>query len=228
MTTTDTILFVKETKTCHYIMVIHTPRLCGEPGFKTRVEQGEEAYIRCRQIVDANALIDRSLPESPHAHGVPRKQREPILKPAAPPPQEQDGGKKPSGQNDLVRRALAALFGGGGDLADVPFEVVTQEHDGDEIIFEFVVDEDGNVHPQESSGTAAVDFDLNMEMSETERKAMIDALRAAGYYDMKASDSSDQKRKSQGTRERGTSDSSEGEQDEEDPAIINSNIRDEL
>ena len=48
---TDSIFFVKETSTCHYVMVIHTPRLCGEPGFKTRLQQREEAPIRCREIL---------------------------------------------------------------------------------------------------------------------------------------------------------------------------------
>ena len=35
MTMTDTILFVKETQTCHYVLHIATPRLCGEPGFRS-------------------------------------------------------------------------------------------------------------------------------------------------------------------------------------------------
>ncbi|TFY76745.1 hypothetical protein EWM64_g7273 [Hericium alpestre] len=50
MTMTDTILLVKESKTCHYILVINTPRLCGEPGFKSRLDQREEALIRCREV----------------------------------------------------------------------------------------------------------------------------------------------------------------------------------
>lgn len=52
MTTTDSILFVKETKTCSYVLVINTPRLCGEPGFKSRRDAAEEAEIHCREIVD--------------------------------------------------------------------------------------------------------------------------------------------------------------------------------
>ena len=57
---TDTILFIKETQTCHYVMVIHTPRLCGEPGFKTRLEQRDEAFIRCREVVDDESAADRA------------------------------------------------------------------------------------------------------------------------------------------------------------------------
>lgn len=51
MVMTDHILFVKETKTCSYVLVIHTPRLCGEPGFRSTRDASEEALIRCREIV---------------------------------------------------------------------------------------------------------------------------------------------------------------------------------
>jgi len=65
---TDSVMFVKETKTCHYILVINTPRLCGEPGFKSRIDQRDEALIRCRQVVDAATLanVDPTLPEADH------------------------------------------------------------------------------------------------------------------------------------------------------------------
>jgi protein OS-9 len=68
MTMTDSVMFVKETKTCHYVLVVNTPRLCGEPGFKSRVDQRDEALIRCRQVVDAATLAnaDTSLPEADH------------------------------------------------------------------------------------------------------------------------------------------------------------------
>ncbi|TFK29853.1 hypothetical protein FA15DRAFT_663134 [Coprinopsis marcescibilis] len=58
MVMTDHILFVKETKTCSYVLVIHTPRLCGEPGFKSRRDSGEETPIRCREVVDTLPSID--------------------------------------------------------------------------------------------------------------------------------------------------------------------------
>lgn len=47
------VLFVKETRTCNYIMVIHTPRLCGVPGFHTRLEQRTEAPVRCREVLSS-------------------------------------------------------------------------------------------------------------------------------------------------------------------------------
>ena len=91
MTMTDSIMFVKETKTCHYVLVINTPRLCGEPGFKSRVDQRDEALIRCRQVVDAATLAnaDSSLPESDHPL---RQRRTPV---GAPPPL--DAAEAPSG-----------------------------------------------------------------------------------------------------------------------------------
>jgi len=145
MTVTDAILFVKETKTCHYVMVINTPRLCGEPGFKTRLEQRDEAFIRCREVLDSVDLIeavDKSLPEAPHPFK--RKARTPIL--GSPPPlstaaETDDGtdsalGKKSS---DVLRLALEALLSGGNSQqqgVDGSSVVVSQGNEG-EIWIEF-------------------------------------------------------------------------------------------
>lgn len=119
---TDTILFIKETQTCHYVMVIHTPRLCGEPGFKTRLEQRDEAFIRCREVVDdesALTAVDKSLPDSPYPSQV--RTRNPIL--GAPPTLPTgsvdgagtDGQKAPlTSAEQLVMQAIGALLGGGG------------------------------------------------------------------------------------------------------------------
>jgi len=134
MTMTDSIMFVKETKTCHYVLVVNTPRLCGEPGFKSRVDQRDEALIRCRQVVDAATLAnaDSSLPESDH----PLRQRRPPV--GAPPPLDaaeapfgaatETGGDDASQKvsepaakdgttgsgsvdhNDILRRALEAIL----------------------------------------------------------------------------------------------------------------------
>lgn len=122
MTMADTILFVKETKTCHYVMVINTPRLCGEPGFKNRLEQRDETFIRCREVlesVDAINAVDRSLPDSSHPywHG---SSKPPVLSVPPPPPpaaaQEHAAvptkNKKPA---DLLRRALEVIVSGGKD-----------------------------------------------------------------------------------------------------------------
>lgn len=121
MTMTDTILFVKETKTCHYVMVIHTPRLCGEPGFKTRLEQREEAFIRCREILDspdAVVALKGTLPES--SHPIQRRVRNPVISPPPPPPPEGAADPHKGIDRDAVKRALEAFLsgkssGGGGN-----------------------------------------------------------------------------------------------------------------
>jgi len=53
MTVTDTILFIKETSTCHYILVIQTPRLCGDPAFRSRRDSQEQSTIRCREVIQS-------------------------------------------------------------------------------------------------------------------------------------------------------------------------------
>lgn len=53
MTVTDTILFIKETTTCHYVLVIQTPRLCGDPAFRSRRDAQEQSTIRCREIIQS-------------------------------------------------------------------------------------------------------------------------------------------------------------------------------
>ncbi|EGN95410.1 hypothetical protein SERLA73DRAFT_186387 [Serpula lacrymans var. lacrymans S7.3] len=63
MTMTDSILLVREAKTCSYVLVVQTPKLCGQPGFKSRLDTREEAFIRCREIIDPPS--DKSSEEPP-------------------------------------------------------------------------------------------------------------------------------------------------------------------
>ena len=195
MTMTDSIMFVKETKTCHYILVINTPRLCSEPGFKSRVDQHEEASIRCRQVVDAAALAnaDNSLPESDH----PYRQRRAPASSNTPPPL--DAAEKEDGlgrddddsathepdtldRNDLLRRALEAIFqnaagnpeaGDGAAGAAEPRVVVEDVGDG-EMVIEFIseVQLDDGVDLERSVDDLSRLMDSNM---------FEDALRAAGF-----------------------------------------------
>lgn len=117
MATTDTIAFVKESKTCAYVLVVHTPRLCGEPGFMTK-DAGEQASISCREIV-SGALPDRSEPAflSAADHPLQKPRRKPVLPlppPAAP-------GTIPKDTSDpkygALRKAFDTLWGkASGDL----------------------------------------------------------------------------------------------------------------
>jgi len=88
---TDQILFVKETKTCSYVLVINTPRLCGEPSFRSRRDATDETKIRCREIVE-------TLPENPFNYPAADY---PIKSSSPPPP-------PPSRQHNLPGPAAAA------------------------------------------------------------------------------------------------------------------------
>jgi len=206
MTMTDSIMFVKETKTCHYILVINTPRLCGEPGFKSRIDQRDAALIRCRQVVDAATLAnaDSSLPETDH----PLRQRRPPF--ANHPPLdaaealsgagvETDGGDasqkvtEPAAKdnegsldhNDLLRRALEAILqkagnpqgnDAGAGTGATPRVVVEDVGDG-EMVIEFISEIEMN---DDGSGDVQrrVADDLSQMM---DSRVFEDALRAAGF-----------------------------------------------
>lgn len=205
MTMTDSIMFVKETKTCHYILVINTPRLCGEPGFKSRVDQRDSALIRCRQVVDATTLAnaDSSLPEADH----PFSQRRP---PAGNHPPldaaealsgasvETDGGDGsqtaaepgakenvgPYDHNDMLRRAVEAILqktgnpqgnDAGADAGTAPRVVVEDIGDG-EMVIEFISEVEMN---DGGAGDAQRRVDDISKMMDS--KMFEDALRAAGF-----------------------------------------------
>jgi protein OS-9 len=205
MTMTDSIMFVKETKTCHYILVINTPRLCGEPGFKSRIDQRDAALIRCRQVVDAATLAnaDSSLPEADH----PFSQRRPPV--ANHPPLdaaealsgagvETDGGdasqtatepdaKDGAGaydHNDLLRRALEAIMqkrdnlqgNDAGAGADTIPRVVVEDIGDGEMVIEFISEIEVN---GEGGGDAQQRVDDISKMMDS--KVFEDALRAAGF-----------------------------------------------
>lgn len=174
MTMTDTILFVKETSTCHYILHIATPRLCGEPGFKSRHDSRDELYIRCREIVaeDEYETADHSLHES----DVPKhllKKTKPVIAPPQPAVTEEkdtkQGAKK--AQHELIRKALERLLQGGDLKAG---EVLIESFgDGDEeVVIEFV-EADFNADNNHETGG-----DHTPGSRETNLE---DILRAAGF-----------------------------------------------
>lgn len=175
MTMTDTILFVKETSTCHYVLHIATPRLCGEPGFKSRHDSRDEAFIRCREIVSTEEYeaADRKLQES----DVPKhllKKTKPVIAPPPPAAVPQDketkqGAKK--AQHELIRKALERLLQGGDLKAG---EVMIESFgDGDEeVVIEFVEADFKPDRKHETNGDSSADSgETNLE----------DILRAAGF-----------------------------------------------
>lgn len=200
---TDTILFVKETKTCHYVMVIHTPRLCGERGFKTRLEQRDEAFIRCREVLAdeaALAAVDKSLPETPYP--TQRRTRNPIL--GAPPTlptvsaaeetAEADGRKlavSPLAERAILS-AIEALLAAGGTSGGSTKGGSQQQHQGEgtgessgvqvtpgkdgEVIIEFFDAADG-----ENVGRLEEIIDSFLAESSGNYKRLQDILRSAGH-----------------------------------------------
>ncbi|THH01247.1 hypothetical protein EW026_g1412 [Hermanssonia centrifuga] len=140
MTMTDTILFVKETQTCHYILHIATPRLCGEP-------VSSETY----------ASADRSLPAADGPFRMPKRAPKPVI---APPPEEdkdkQEKALLTQAQHETLRKAIETLMANGELKAG---EVIIQPFgEGDEeFVVEFIdylngeEDEEGTVHTQAPS-----------------------------------------------------------------------------
>ncbi|GJJ12056.1 hypothetical protein Clacol_006297 [Clathrus columnatus] len=127
MTMTDTIIFVKETRTCEYVLVIHTPRLCGEPGFKSHLEQVPEAEIQCREVLNDNddnsseSLDSSSSKDQDNnlkQHPFRRIPRPPVIPPTKTGEQgSHHGGKKSDGGGSsqegvqILQKALEQLFG---------------------------------------------------------------------------------------------------------------------
>ncbi|TBU35853.1 glucosidase II beta subunit-like protein-domain-containing protein [Dichomitus squalens] len=181
MTMTDTILFVKETQTCHYVLHIATPRLCGEPGFKSRIDAEEEHVIRCREIVSAAELerVDNTLPPAAYPFKRPKPQKK-VIAPPPPAPEERkdkDGAKKGSADgalhSDVLRRALQQLLAQrqGAQVGD-QHVFVEQLPDGEtEFLIEFV---DIDL-PEGEGGADDIFSDDNLH------DRLQDVLRAAGY-----------------------------------------------
>lgn len=174
MTTTDTILFVKETSTCHYVLHIATPRLCGEPGFKSRHDTRDEAYIRCREILSAGEFesADRSLPETTTPLRVPKRTKPVIAPPPAAAPEDKDAKQAAKkAQHDMIRKAVERLLQGGDLKAG---EVLIESFgDGDEeVVIEFV---EADYNPDKRT-EAGGDEPSGSRVTELE-----DILRAVGF-----------------------------------------------
>ncbi|KAG6814314.1 hypothetical protein H0H92_013439 [Tricholoma furcatifolium] len=138
MTMTDTILFVKEAKTCSYVLVINTPRLCGEPGFKSYRDTSDENPIRCREIVDPlesgnPADIPDDVPDMLD-YPIKLSRRKQYLPPApAKVASEAAADSSETAYNELLLKAIESLTGKDSTVA--LREITT---DGDAVVFELV------------------------------------------------------------------------------------------
>lgn len=168
MAMTDNILFVKEAKTCSYVLVVHTPRLCGEPGFKSRRDAGEEALIRCREVVTTLDSVQSDLPEADHPLKVPR--RKTVLPPPQAPPKKDrlNSGahltkSKEKAYGDLFRKALQAIMDNDGLNREQGSIMLEELSDDGDVIVEFLDDMPAN----DGEGTTS--------------DKLVEALRAAGF-----------------------------------------------
>jgi protein OS-9 len=161
MTMTDTILFVKEAKTCSYVLVVHTPRLCGEPGFKSRQETSQESLIRCREIVHSMPDLQANIPDADHPLKVPRRQT--VLPPPSSKDKPSDADRKDNLYSELVRKALEAIMTSEDGKLQPGLVEIEETSDDNQIIVE-ILDEE----PMTEGQAEALE-------------KLAGALRAAGY-----------------------------------------------
>ncbi|KAG2078086.1 hypothetical protein BDR04DRAFT_1000067 [Suillus decipiens] len=124
MTMPDSILLVREAKTCSYVLIVQTPRLCGEPGFKSRMELPEQTLIRCRQIINPSLdpasysthleqrkADDQRIPQdSDQPTYLNRERRFPIPSPAARSSLGPGAGQSEDPLDGILKRTLEALM----------------------------------------------------------------------------------------------------------------------
>ncbi|KZV71874.1 hypothetical protein PENSPDRAFT_605223 [Peniophora sp. CONT] len=185
MTMTDTILFVKETKTCSYVLVINTPRLCGEPGFKSRLDLREETPIRCRHVVDEAGMksADPNMPISDSPYAIPRP-RAPIIEPPPILKTDPDVESATAALTKAVQLALDRMVHKAGfDSAnELPGTVLIEDAGDGEMLIEFLSAAELN---------QPLELDLDIEYDGVERdngeavlpdsERLAAALRAAGF-----------------------------------------------
>ncbi|KAJ8457199.1 hypothetical protein ONZ51_g11672 [Trametes cubensis] len=189
---TDTILFVKETQTCHYVIHIATPRLCGEPGFRSRIDAEEEHVIQCREVLgeDEYTAADRSLPAAPHPYRIARPQKKVIAPPPDQPTAKAEGthGTQEDGADpheELLRRAIQRLLARKGLGGADSHVVVEQLPDGEgELLIEFVDIDLGEGEDGEGAFYEDAEYADDVWLADGEPfdgRRLQDILRAAGF-----------------------------------------------
>lgn len=196
LTMTDSILLVREAKTCSYVLVVQTPRLCGEPGFRSRLETRDESFVRCRQIIDPTSdqvspsestqLEQRQTGEQVNVnefdhplHLLKRESRFIIPTPAPlQSPLGSSSGDKGDGQwDDFWKRAVEALMKSPelqGLSGNNPQVFLNHGEDG-EIVIEILEE-----IPMDGNGDEAVQLDVTAD----QYARLADVLRNA-VFDMK-------------------------------------------
>lgn len=175
MTVTDTILFIKETSTCHYVLVIQTPRLCGDPAFRSRRDSQEQSTIQCREIIEsAEGLKDNNLPPEVEAQ-VPlhvwASEKEFRDQMAQPLPKEKGKkqGRTPAIDDALLAKIVNQLRSKGIGNFNRDKTVVLEDPDNGDTVLLVELDNDGAQGQEQEQ--------LEIEISEETMQALLDQAR---------------------------------------------------
>jgi protein OS-9 len=229
-TSTDTILFVKEVRTCSYVLVIHTPRLCSVPGFRSRLDAHAHEQVRCREIVSEIGLVDKTRPDTDYPLRLPPRPQPSLPQPSKEQPVVPKGHKHvttgPGVSDDTLKQALSLLFGEGGEGGDASRVHVQKGKVEGEYLIELLDDDDV---AEAEDGHGYLQGAGPGDDPSTTREALLKLLKGAGFdvsgYGVPPEEKGRDKKKKQEqpSQEKMSHDEME-EEDEDDFAIF----RDEL
>ena len=179
MTVTDTILFIKETTTCHYVLVIQTPRLCGDPAFRSRRDSQEQSTIRCREIIQSvEDLKDNNLPPEVEAQ-VPlhiwaseKEFRDQVSQPL-PTEKSKKASKAPAIDDALLAKIMNQLRGKGIGNFNRDKTVVLEDPDNADTVFLVELENEGG-----QGGGQGQQEQLEIKISEDMMQALLDQARS--------------------------------------------------
>jgi protein OS-9 len=178
MTVTDTILFIKETTTCHYVLVIQTPRLCGDPAFRSRRDSQEQSTIRCREIVqsfeglggdDLPSEVEAQVP--PHVWASEKEFRDQVSQPL-PNEKGKKTGKAPAIDDALLAKIVNQLRNKGIGNFNQEKAIVLEDPDNGDTVFFVELEDDGSQGPVQGQQEQ-----LEIEISEETMQALLDQAR---------------------------------------------------
>ena len=178
MTVTDTILFIKETTTCHYVLVIQTPRLCGDPAFRSRRDSQEQSTIRCREVIQSIEELESNEPPSGVEAQVPlhvwASEKEFRDQASQPLPKEKGKkrGKAPAIDDALLTKIVNELRNKGiADFTRDQMVVLGDTNSEDTVLFVGLEDDDAQGKGQGQQEQ------LEIEVSEEAMRALLDRAR---------------------------------------------------
>lgn len=178
MTVTDTILFIKETATCHYVLVIQTPRLCGDPAFRSRRDSQEQSTIRCREIIQSvDDLKGDKLPPGAEAQvplHVMASEKESRDQTSQPLPKEKSkkNAKPPAIDDALLAKIINQLRSKGIGNFNRDKTVVLEDPDNAETVFLVELENDGAQGREQGQQEQ-----LEIKISEDTMQALLDQAR---------------------------------------------------